>query len=56
VDDQNAERAEVPAVNAEEDSDEQGSWPVLSDHDLSVCIRDSAAPDVRSSPSRGRRE
>src|ERR1051326_6524849 len=27
VDDQNAERAKVPAVNAEEDSDEQGSWP-----------------------------
>jgi hypothetical protein len=54
VDDQNAERAEVPAVNAEEDSDEQGSWPVLSDHDLSVCIRDS--PDARSSPFRGRSE
>ena len=45
VDDDNAERADVPRVEAEEDdAEEEGSWPVLSDLDLSVCITDGAAP------------
>ena len=55
VDDDNAERADIPSVEAGEDNaNEAGSWPVLSDLDLSVCITDSAAPDAPSSPSRGR--
>jgi hypothetical protein len=43
VDDDNAETADVPAAEAD-NTEEGGSWPVLSDLDLAVCITDSASP------------
>jgi hypothetical protein len=50
VDDDNAETADVTEAQAEEDNaEEDGSWPVLSELDLSVCITDNAAPEARSS-------
>jgi hypothetical protein len=43
--DDNAESAEVPALEAEADAaGEDGSWPVLSDLDLAICIEDGVSP------------
>lgn len=50
MDDDNAERADVPAAE-EDNADEAVSWPVLSDLDLSVCITDSTAPNIAPRPS-----
>lgn len=41
ADTDNAELADVPAAE-EADTDDDGSWPVLSDLDLAVCITASA--------------
>ena len=47
ADDLNAERADVDAP-PEGDEDGEGSWPVLSDIDLAVCLVDPGRTDAFS--------